>query len=159
MVETVVNEPRSRRTADPQRRLRRGRRCAFEGAGHQPRSEFVKTIALVGTCCALAACASNDDGASATRFSLANEPYAARHQLEHLVSPGTRQEVAAKIMTGMGFAVSVLHGPFGSESFADYLYCDYRENSVLVSRRWQAALVLKEGRVVDYRVATALIGP
>ncbi len=62
-------------------------------------------------------------------------------------------------MTKMGFAVSVLHGAFGNESFADYLYCDYLENSVLVSRRWQAALVLKEGRVVDYRVATALIGP
>jgi hypothetical protein len=62
-------------------------------------------------------------------------------------------------MTRIGFGVSVMHGAFGSEGFADFLYCDYRDNAVLVSRRWQAARVLKDARVVDYRVATALIGP
>ncbi len=68
----------------------------------------------------------------------------ALRQLGSLVPIGTPQNEAVWTLQNQGFAVLIVHGFFGSESFPKYLYCDYR--------RWQVAVVIVNGRISDYRV-------
>ena len=120
----------------------------------------MKALALLFAVFALSACEpTSRSEPPAPHVSLADEPEAAKRQIEQFVPPGTPQTAAEDILKKKGFSVSVMHGAIGAEHFADYLYCDYRDGGSPVSRRWQAALVLKDGRVVDYRVTTGLTGP
>jgi hypothetical protein len=79
-----------------------------------------------------------------SRAPLSDEPDMALRQLGSLVPIGTPQNEAVWTLQNQGFAVLIVHGFFGSESFPKYLYCDYR--------RWQVAVVIVNGRISDYRV-------
>jgi hypothetical protein len=87
-----------------------------------------------------------------SRAPLSDEPDMALRQLGSLVPIGTPQNEAVWTLQNQGFAVSIVHGFFGSESFPKYLYCDYRQIGVKRYRRWQVAVVIVNGRISDYRV-------
>ena len=66
-------------------------------------------------------------------------------------------------MLRLGFACTPLrdssfHGTFGQRVHVDFLYCD-RKTTGVVYRRWQAAVVHKQGRVLDVDVSVGLTGP
>jgi hypothetical protein len=83
----------------------------------------------------------------------------AKHQLEQLVPRGTPQGDAAKTLSKVGFSVKLMHGSFGNESFPEFIYCHFNNGGEPVSRSWMVAVVLKDARVIDYRVESGLIGP
>ena len=79
------------------------------------------------------------------------------------VPVGSRIEEARRFMEREGFRCS----PQTKSSFADhdgtrkgidYLYCD-RSEGLIVSRRWQVAIVHSGDRVTDVLANTGLIGP
>jgi hypothetical protein len=50
------------------------------------------------------------------------------------------------------------NGSFGKMESADYLYCDKSEGKI-TQQRWQAALILVDGKVSAVSVTTGLVGP
>jgi len=98
-------------------------------------------------------------GGCGDKLALSQNPAVARTQLEKLLPAGTSRVDAEKLLTQLGVKHVLQHGRFGSDTFSDYIYCDYSDGGFPVVRRWQAALVLKGDKVVDYRVTFGLIGP
>jgi hypothetical protein len=89
---------------------------------------------------------------------LSEQPSKAASQIESWVPLGTSLSDARQIMQQHRFTCSVVtNGSFEELRGADYLYCDYSASGT-VRRRWQAALVLVEGKVSAIRVTTGLIG-
>jgi hypothetical protein len=92
------------------------------------------------------------DSPAPSHAPLSETPDMALRQLGSLVPIGTPQNEAVWTLQNQGFAVSIVHGFFGGESFPKYLYCDYRQIGVKRYRRWQVAVVIVNGRIADYRV-------
>jgi len=90
---------------------------------------------------------------------LSEQPSVAASQVRAWVPVGTTATEASRIMQAHHFNCSAMtNGSFGPLKQIDYLYCDYRQRGT-VQRRWQAALVLTNGKVADVQVTTGLIGP
>jgi len=90
---------------------------------------------------------------------LSDQAAEAMAQVQRWVGLGTPATEARQIMEQRGFACSmVTNGAFGTHRGVDYIFCDRREGTI-VKRRWQAALVLVEGRVSEVQVTTGLVGP
>ena len=72
---------------------------------------------------------------------------------------GTPVEEAQGFMEREGFRCSrIANAAFGERNGLDYVYCDRTEGTV-VSRRWQVALVYRDGLVVEVLASTGLVGP
>lgn len=112
---------------------------------------FVEAFALAVLLIGLCGCGD--------KFALSENSAVAKTQFEKLLPTGTSRIDAEKLLTKKGVRHALQHGSFGTESFPDYIYCDYSDSGFPVFRRWQAALVLKDDKVVDYRVTFGLIGP
>ena len=90
---------------------------------------------------------------------LSAEPDEATAQVKRWIPVGTSVAHARRIMEQHGFACSlVTNSAFADLRETDYVYCDRREGS-MTQRRWQAALVLVDGKVSGVRVTTGLVGP
>jgi hypothetical protein len=90
---------------------------------------------------------------------LSTQPTEATAQVQRWVAVGTSATDARRVMEQHGFTCSfVTNGTFGTLRGVDYVYCDRREGSI-IQGRWQAALVLVEGKVSGVHVTTGLIGP
>ena len=109
-------------------------------------------LGLATAATALASPVATPDSPPPTRAPLSDSPEMALRQLGSLVPIGTPQNEAVWTLQNQGFAVSIVHGFFGNESFPKYLYCDYRQIGVRRYRRWQVAVVIVNGRIADYRV-------
>jgi len=68
---------------------------------------------------------------------------------------------ARAVMEANGFTCREMkNADFLDRRGIDYLYCDrVKTVGFMAGRRWQAALVEKEGKVMDVIVGTGLIGP
>ncbi|HEY1187068.1 MAG TPA: hypothetical protein VGE74_05390 [Gemmata sp.] len=72
---------------------------------------------------------------------------------------GTPVEDAQRFMEREGFKCSRrTSADFLDRKSLDYIYCDRSESSV-VSRRWQVAVVYRDGKVVEVLASTGLVGP
>jgi len=100
---------------------------------------------------------------SGMKIILNDNPYDLRESIIKIIPPGTGIEKAGDVMAINGFTCSVLR----DSSFAgsdrvyehiDFLYCSI-EKGFPVSRRWQAAMVLKNSAVAEVYVSTGLTGP
>src|SRR5215471_18132568 len=90
---------------------------------------------------------------------LSSQPAEATAQIQHWVAVGTSATDARRVMEQHGFSCSlVTNGAFGTLRGVDYIYCDRREGSI-TQQRWEAALVLVEGKVSAVHVTTGLVGP
>jgi len=90
---------------------------------------------------------------------LSAQPAEATAQIQRWVAVGSSSANARRIMEQHGFTCSlVTNGAFGTLRGVDYVYCDRREGSI-TQQRWQAALVLVEGKVSAVHVTTGLVGP
>ncbi len=90
---------------------------------------------------------------------LSDQPGVAASQIKHWVPLGTAARDALRDMRQHGFVCStVTNGTFGHVRGVDYLYCG-RSSGGIVHRRWQAALVLIDGKVSEVQVTTGLVGP
>jgi hypothetical protein len=75
------------------------------------------------------------------------------------VPVGTAVDDAQRFMEREGFACSrKTNAGFLDRSGLDYIYCDRSEGTV-VSRRWQVAVVHRDGKVVEVLASTGLVGP
>ena len=75
------------------------------------------------------------------------------------VPPGTPVDEALRFMEREGFKCSrTVNGSFGERNGLDYLYCDRSEGGI-VQRRWQAAIVHRDGKVAEVLARTGLVGP
>ena len=77
------------------------------------------------------------------------------------LSVGTPLETARAFMEAQGFKCSLItHGQFGDRQGIDYLYCRRSDDSgmALVDRRWQVAIILGDGKVVEIDASTGLVG-
>ncbi|MBY0459791.1 MAG: hypothetical protein K2V38_20925 [Gemmataceae bacterium] len=74
---------------------------------------------------------------------------------------GTPVDEAQAFMAREGFKCQrQTNAPFGDRDGLDYVYCDRAESKGwLVSRRWQIALVHRDGKVTEILAATGLVGP
>lgn len=80
-------------------------------------------------------------------------------QIQRWVAVGATVSEARRVMEQRGFTCSlVTNGTFDTLRGLDCVYCDRREGA-FTQRRWQAALVLVEGRVSAVHVATGLVAP
>ncbi|MCY1078714.1 hypothetical protein [Archangium lansingense] len=62
-------------------------------------------------------------------------------------------------MTGADFAPQAPSGDESAWRGIDYVYCDLRQSTgLLQARRWQFALVERDGKLADVGVSTGLIG-
>lgn len=87
-----------------------------------------------------------------------------RTELLRLIPSGTEKSTAKKIMEQNGFSVTESSGPFAGMpndlAGLPFLYCDReRRAGLFISRRYQAALVFENGKIVGLAAATGLIGP
>ena len=90
---------------------------------------------------------------------LSKQPTEATAQVQRWVAVGSPAADARHIMEQHGFTCClVTNGAFGTLRGVDYIYCDRREGSI-TQQRWQAALVLVEGRVSEVQVTTGVVGP
>ena len=72
---------------------------------------------------------------------------------------GTSVEDAARFMEREGFACTrETNAEFLNRKGLDYIRCDRSEGGV-VARRWQVAVVHKDGKVVEIITSTGLVGP
>jgi hypothetical protein len=86
-------------------------------------------------------------------------PTDADAQVRRWIAVGTSASEARRIMEQHGFTCSlVTNGAFGASRGIDFVYCDKRQGS-LTQQRWQAALVLVEGRVSAVQVTTGTVAP
>jgi hypothetical protein len=110
------------------------------------------SLGLLAATNAWAAPVATPDSPPPAHAPLSDAPEMALRQLGSLIPVGTPQNEAVWTLQNQGFAVSIVHGFFGNESFPKYLYCDYRQIGVRKYRRWQLAVVIVNGRISDYRV-------
>ena len=90
---------------------------------------------------------------------LSSQPAEATAQIQRWVAVGTSATDARRIMEQHGFTCTlVTNSAFADLRGVDYLYCDRQEGSI-TKQRWQAALVLVEGKVSEVRVTTGFVGP
>jgi hypothetical protein len=90
---------------------------------------------------------------------LSSQPTEAAAQIQRWVAVGTSSSDARRVMEQQGFTCSlVTNGAFGTLRGVDYVYCDRREGSI-TQQRWQAALVLVEGKVSAVHVTTGVVAP
>jgi hypothetical protein len=90
---------------------------------------------------------------------LATQKNEAAAQIQKWGAVGTSAFEARRVMEQHGFTCSlVTNGSFDTLRNVNYVYCDRREGSI-IQQRWQAALVLVEGKVSAVHVTTGLIGP
>jgi hypothetical protein len=72
---------------------------------------------------------------------------------------GTPIEDAERFMEREGFAcVRATQAEFLDRKGLNYIYCDRTEGGI-VQRRWQVAVVHKDGEVTEIITSTGLIGP
>ena len=72
---------------------------------------------------------------------------------------GTSVADAERFMRPEGFKCSeTTNGEFLDRQGLDYLYCD-RSDSGIVQRRWQVAIVHRDGKVSEVLASTGLVGP
>ena len=96
--------------------------------------------------------------AGCSKTSLSTQATEATAQVQRWVPVGTPLADALRGMEQRGFACSVVtNGSFAELRGVDYLYCDRSEGGV-TRQRWQAALVLVEGKVSIVRVTTGSQG-
>jgi hypothetical protein len=105
---------------------------------------------------ALAGCAHDEK--------LSEQPATAVTQIQNWIPVGTSLADAQRIMEQHLFICSTMtNSSFGDLKAADFLYCDRRDSdsrvTPIVTRRWQVALVVADGKISAVRVATGLIGP
>jgi hypothetical protein len=108
-------------------------------------------IVLLVAALALSACSGPFDADEGT----------AREELLRIAPLGSDARTAVATLKDMGFkCVWNEHRPFkGMDGNHDYLYCDYSKMvDVLITRRWQIALVHDNFRVVDARFGIGLTG-
>jgi hypothetical protein len=75
------------------------------------------------------------------------------------VPVGTPVEDAQRFMEQEGFACSrEANAEFLDRKGLDYLYCDRSEGGI-VQRRWQVAVVHRDGKVTEVIASTGLVGP
>ena len=75
------------------------------------------------------------------------------------VPVGTPIDDAQRFMEREGFTCSrSTNEPFLDRTGLDYLYCDRSEGGVTF-RRWQVAVVHRDGKVTEVRASTGLVGP
>jgi hypothetical protein len=76
------------------------------------------------------------------------------------VPVGTSVDDAQRFMEAEGFKCSrTQNGAFGDRHGIDYLYCDRMDGgNSLVSRRWQVAIVHRDGMVIEVLASTGLVG-
>lgn len=75
------------------------------------------------------------------------------------VPVGTPVDDAQRFMEREGFKCSCsTNEQFLDRKGLDYIYCD-RSVGGIVQRRWQVAVVHKDGKVVEVLASTGLIGP
>src|SRR4051794_24267338 len=90
---------------------------------------------------------------------LSTEPPEAAAQIQRWVGVGTLAPDAKRVMERHGFTCTLVKsGAFDSLRGVDYVYCDRRE-SAFAQRRWQAALLLVEGKVSAVHVTTGVVAP
>ena len=85
----------------------------------------------------------------------------ARAELLQIAPVGSDAREAVSRLESMGFKCSwQIQRPFaGVSGNTDYLYCDrYKMTGVLVSRRWQLALIHQDYSVTDARFGISLTG-
>ena len=103
-------------------------------------------------------------GGCAHRDRLSGQPAEAVAQIQHWVPVGTSLADAQSIMEQHHFTCSVKkNSSFGDLKAADFLYCDRRDTdhqaAPIVTRHWQVALILADGKVSALRVNMGLVGP
>ena len=75
------------------------------------------------------------------------------------VPVGTTAEDAAEFLGQEGFACTrKTNADFLDRKELEYIYCDRSEGG-MVKRRWQLAVVIKDGRVAEIITCTGLVGP
>ncbi|HUA39215.1 MAG TPA: hypothetical protein VMA35_12560 [Candidatus Sulfopaludibacter sp.] len=95
---------------------------------------------------------------------LAGQPAQAVAQIQHWVPVGTPLAQAQRIMERHHFACSAkTNSSFGDWKAAGFLYCERRDTdrqvTPMVTRHWQVALILADGKVSAVRVTMELMGP
>lgn len=76
------------------------------------------------------------------------------------VPVGTPVDDAQRFMEREGFKCSrSTNAEFLDRKGLDYIYCDRSEGSGFVQRRWQVAVVHRDGKVVEVLASTGLVGP
>jgi len=86
---------------------------------------------------------------------LSAQPDEAKAQIQHWVPVGTSVTDAQHIMQFHGFTCSLLTNSMLIDlRGADYIDCERLDVGSVTQRRWQAALVLVEGKVSSVRVMT-----
>ena len=103
-------------------------------------------------------------GGCAHRDKLSEQPAEAVAQIQHWVPVGTSLADAQNIMEQHHFTCSVKkNSSFGDLKAADFLYCDRKDTdrrvTPVVTRHWQVALILADGKVSAMRVNMGLVGP
>jgi len=103
-------------------------------------------------------------GGCAHRDKLSERPAEAVAQIQHWVPVGTSLADAQNIMEQHHFTCSVKkNSSFGDLKAADFLYCDRKDTdrrvTPVVTRHWQVALILADGKVSAMRVNMGLVGP
>ena len=76
------------------------------------------------------------------------------------VPVGTPVDDAQRFMEREGFKCSrSTNAAFLDRTGLDYVYCDRWEASGFVKRRWQVAIVHRDGKVTEVLASTGLVGP
>jgi hypothetical protein len=115
-------------------------------------------VALTALALALAAVAGCAGTRAVTR-GIEESPRMVEVVLGH-VPVGTPVEDAQRFMEREGFACSrSTSAAFLDRKGLNYVYCDRSEGSGWVQRRWQVAIVHRDGRVVEVLASTGLVGP
>ena len=85
------------------------------------------------------------------------------HMVEAVLSQipvGTSVDDAQRFMEREGFTCSRSNNEaFLDRKGLDYVHCDRSDGSGFVQRRWQVAVVHKDGKVVEVLATTGLVGP
>ena len=72
---------------------------------------------------------------------------------------GTSTDDAQRFMEREGFACSrESNAEFLDRKGLDYIYCDRSEGG-RIQRRWQVALVHRDGKIAEVIASTGLVGP
>ena len=111
---------------------------------------------LLAVALSVAGCA----GARAVTHGISDPPKMISTLREH-VPVGTPVSDAQAFLEREGFKCQQkTNAPFGDRVGLDYVYCDRsRSEGGVVSRRWQIALVHRDGKVTEILATTGLIGP
>jgi hypothetical protein len=73
---------------------------------------------------------------------------------------GTPVDDAQRFMEREGFTCCrSTNAAFIDWTGLDYVYCDRSEGSGFVQRRWQVAIVHRDGKVTEVLASTGLVGP